>query len=144
MLATYRQVFIVLQVFYILGFILVLSHSPLGIRRFIHFTQIGFIALICFWIFLYQTEASHKALIWFAEPLFAIHMRDIGNIAAVLCTSILVLLISHIYSGRFSGLLLSLSFVICWAFLLWTGGRMAIIAVVLTSLMFYRLPVFIW
>lgn len=140
-LITARQVFIVLQLFYVFAFILVMRHSRFNIKAFSMAALAGFHALLIFWLWLYHTEASHDAQVWFFEPLFAIHVRDIGNVAAVLAVAILVLLLNTQYRSVYMQLYLSFSLLLVWVFLLWTGGRMAIISSAITSVI---IAVYYW
>lgn len=132
--ATGRQAYILLQSFYVIAIAVFLRSVRVTLMQVLLLLTLGLLLMLGFMIWLYQTEAVHDSWIWFFNPLFVVHIRDLGNVAVV---AALVLSIHFLFSSRLSLLhqtacLFALSVV--FTFILWAGGRMAVFAFCFTFL----------
>lgn len=133
--ASARQFYIVGQTFFILALTLFLRVRGIELYRLFLVMAIGLMCILCFLLWLYNTEAYHDEWLWFFDPLLVVHMRDLGNIATVIAVTILTIYLLNTHYNHFQNFVLLLVLLTTWTFLLWSGGRMAVFSAAIVSLL---------
>jgi O-antigen ligase len=94
----------------------------------------GLGVLLCLYLYTYHTDPAPNASIWALYPPMGTHVRNIGNVGAVVCVTALVMFLNRTFTKRLPDLLVTAGLFAAWTFLVWNGGRSSMAAALLTSM----------
>lgn len=133
-----RQAFIILQVLFFYQVCKLCSINNTLPNKLLYAFCLGCISIFCIHFFVLYRTPSMNSRQWFYTPLLAGHIRDIAILAE--SASIILLCISIHSKKTLSFITFILALLICLTFVIWSGGRAAMVcvsAIYLIILLYY-------
>lgn len=132
---TIRHWYILLEVSFGITLIYFLKQNQLSLKAIYLSLAVGMLIVGAIQLYLLLSAASPDSHLWFFNPPFAGHIRDIGNVACVAAVFFCVMVLKTAKWQMKLVYLFCLLF--CLSYIIWTGGRMALIATILTFFLLF-------
>ena len=128
-----RHIYMLTQLFFTFAVARFFIVSEASLTTVFRILMYSLAALSFFYLFIFLLGPEFSSQMWFASPPLAIHIRDVGNLAAV-CAVVGVVFLLYSDSSKRVYVLTFALVLSAWTLLVWTGGRTGIVSSLLTSI----------